>query len=67
LGAGILTVMGAEIPLTGGRLTAGVVRVGDSVRRPMGLHSSFVHILLKRLEAVRFVGAPRLTSRAARC
>ncbi len=49
-----------EIPLTGGRLTAGVVRVGDTVRRPTDRHSPFVHRLLRHLEAVGFDGAPRL-------
>jgi Phosphotransferase enzyme family len=49
-----------EIPLTGGRLTDGVVRVGNTVRRPTGLHSPFVHGLLCHLEAVGFDGAPRL-------
>jgi aminoglycoside phosphotransferase (APT) family kinase protein len=51
---------GPEIPLTGGRLTDGVVRVGETVRRPTGPHSPFVHALLSRLEAVGFDGAPRL-------
>jgi len=49
-----------ELPLSGGRLTAGVVRVGDTVRRPTGPHSAFVHALLMHLEAVGFAGAPRL-------
>jgi Ser/Thr protein kinase RdoA (MazF antagonist) len=49
-----------EVPLAGGRLTAGVVRVGATVRRPMGAHSPFVHRLLRHLEAVGFYGAPRL-------
>jgi hypothetical protein len=49
-----------EIPLTGGRLTDGVVRVGDTVRRPTGPHSPFVHRLLSHLEAVGFDGSPRL-------
>ena len=48
-----------EVPLRGGRLTQGVVRVGDTVRRPMGPHSPFVHRLLRHLEAVGFAGAPR--------
>jgi aminoglycoside phosphotransferase (APT) family kinase protein len=52
--------MGAEVPLTGGRLTSGVVRVGDTVRRPTGPHAPFVHRLLRHLEAVGFDGAPRL-------
>src|SRR5215211_7796433 len=49
-----------ELPLSGGRLTAGVVRVGDTVRRPNGPHSTFVHALLTHLDAVGFAGAPRL-------
>ncbi|GAA0900902.1 hypothetical protein GCM10009574_087950 [Streptomyces asiaticus] len=49
-----------EIPLTGGRITEGVVRVGDTVRRPVGPHSPFVHRLLKHLENVGFDAAPRL-------
>ena len=49
-----------ETPLAGGRRTAGVVRVGDTVRRPTGPHSPFVHDLLRHLEAVGFGGAPRL-------
>jgi len=48
-----------EIPLTGGRTTNGVVRAGDTVRRPRGAHSAFVSRLLDRLEAVGFDGAPR--------
>ena len=51
-----------EVPLTGGRLTAGVVRVGDTVRRPTGPHSPFVHALLRHLETAGFDGAPRLLS-----
>jgi hypothetical protein len=49
-----------EVPLSGGRLTEGVVRVGNTVRRPTGPHSLFVHLLLHHLEAVGFDGAPRL-------
>ena len=49
-----------EIPLLGGRQTAGVVRVGDTVRRPMGPRSPFVHDLLRYLEDVGFEGAPKL-------
>ncbi|MFJ1545242.1 phosphotransferase [Streptomyces sp. NPDC088246] len=49
-----------EIPLTGGRITKGVVRVGDTVRRPVGPHSPFVHQLLQHLEAVGSDAAPRL-------
>ncbi len=49
-----------EIPLTGGRQTQGIVRVGGTVRRPTGPNSPFVHDLLRYLEAVGFSGAPRL-------
>ena len=49
----------AEIPLTGGDVTEGVVRVGDTVRRPVGPHSPLVHALLTHLESVGFEGAPR--------
>ena len=54
--------MGArkEIPLTGGRQTPGVVRVGSTVRRPRGPRSPFVHELLRFLAAVGFEGAPRV-------
>jgi len=51
---------GEELPLAGGRQTPGVVRVGNTVRRPTGPHSPFVHDLLRYLEAVGFEGAPRL-------
>lgn len=50
----------AEAALGGGRLTAGVVRVGNTVRRPTGPHTSFVHRLLSHLEAAGFEGAPRV-------
>jgi hypothetical protein len=49
----------AEIPLTGGRTTTGVVRVGDTVRRPQGTRSEFVHRLLQGLASSGFTGAPR--------
>jgi Ser/Thr protein kinase RdoA (MazF antagonist) len=45
--------------LTGGRLTPGVVRVGATVRRPVGPHSPFVHALLAHLERAGFTAAPR--------
>ena len=48
-----------EIPLKGGRVTQGVVRVGDTVRRPIGRHSAFVHELLRHLESIDFPHAPR--------
>lgn len=49
-----------EIPLAGGRITQGVVRVGDTVRRPVGPHSPFVHGLLRHLEAAGCDVGPRL-------
>ncbi|MDT0307989.1 phosphotransferase [Streptomyces sp. DSM 44917] len=49
-----------EIPLTGGRITPGVVRVGDTVRRPVGGHAPFVHRLLRHLENAGCDAAPRL-------
>ena len=49
----------AEIPLAGGDVTEGVVRVGDTVRRPVGPHSPLVHALLTHLQSAGFEGAPR--------
>jgi hypothetical protein len=48
-----------EIPLAGGDVTEGVVRVGDTGRRPVGPHSPLVHALLAHLESAGFEGAPR--------
>ena len=48
-----------EVYLTGGRTTSGVVRVGNTVRRPTRAGSSFVHSLLQHLEAKNFSGSPR--------
>ena len=50
---------GDEQPLLGGNLSAGVVRVGDTVRRPAGPHTPAVHALLGYLHATGFDGAPR--------
>jgi RimJ/RimL family protein N-acetyltransferase len=47
-----------EEPLRGGRVTPGVVRVGDTVRRPHGPHSAFVGELLEDLARAGFGGAP---------
>ncbi|MEV4166967.1 phosphotransferase [Nonomuraea dietziae] len=49
-----------EIPLQGGDVTDGVVRIADTVRRPICRSSPAVHALLRHLEAVGFDGAPRL-------
>lgn len=48
-----------EEPLSGGAQTPGLVRVGDTVRRPRHSRSSFVQALLVHLEAAGFEGAPR--------
>jgi Phosphotransferase enzyme family len=48
-----------EEPLPGGNMTGGVVRVGDTVRRPAGPWTPAVHALLDHLRAVGFRGAPR--------
>jgi hypothetical protein len=48
-----------EIPLAGGDVTEGVVRVGATVRRPRGPWSDSVAAYLLHLEEVGFDGAPR--------
>jgi hypothetical protein len=48
-----------EIPLLDGRLTPGIVRVGDTVRRPPKGNAAFVHDLLLFLEDQGFGFAPR--------
>jgi len=48
----------AEHVLSGGT-TPGVVRVGDTVRRPVHDRSSYVRSVLRHLESVGFDGAPR--------
>jgi hypothetical protein len=50
--------------LEGGRITLGVARVGDTVRRPRTQNSDFVDQLLRRLEAAGFEGAPRALGKA---
>jgi hypothetical protein len=49
----------AEIPLLGGQLTPGIVRVGNTVRRPLKGNAAFVHDLLVFLEDQGFSFAPR--------
>ncbi|MHA3704066.1 phosphotransferase [Jatrophihabitans sp. YIM 134969] len=49
-----------EVPLPGGDVTEGVVRVGDTVRRPVGDHTPTVHAVLRHLEREGFDGAPRV-------
>ena len=51
-----------ETALVGGDVNVGenvVVRVGDTVRRPVGPHTAAVDALLRHFEAVGFDGAPR--------
>jgi hypothetical protein len=48
-----------ELQLTGGMSTPGVVRLGDTVRRPVKPDADFVHGLLAHFEATGFAGAPR--------
>src|SRR5262249_3957951 len=43
----------------GGMSTPGVVRVGDTVRRPLQANAEYVHGLLLHLERCGFDGAPR--------
>ncbi|WP_283137798.1 aminoglycoside phosphotransferase family protein [Rhizohabitans arisaemae] len=49
-----------EIPLEGGDVTAGVVRVGDTVRRPPRPTAPAVHALLKHVRSRGFAGAPQV-------
>jgi aminoglycoside phosphotransferase (APT) family kinase protein len=48
-----------EEPLSGGNASTGVVRVGDTVRRPAGPWTPAVHALLHHLHAAGFTAAPR--------
>jgi hypothetical protein len=48
-----------ETFLSGGRVTPGVARVGDTVRRSVKPASPFVRLLLAELEARGFDAAPR--------
>jgi hypothetical protein len=49
----------AEVPLEAGNTTAGLVRVGSTVRRPSGPWTPAVHALLVHLAGVGYAGAPR--------
>jgi hypothetical protein len=48
-----------EVPLAGGRSTPGIVRVGNTVRRPFKPDSDRIHRLLTHFENRGFDGAPR--------
>ena len=52
-----------EIPLQGGRLTPGIVRIGDTVRRLPKGNAAFVHDLLLFLEDRGSPFAPRFLGR----
>jgi Ser/Thr protein kinase RdoA (MazF antagonist) len=49
----------SEAPLSGGRITQGVVRVEDTVRRPRQANAELVRALLGRLEELSLELAPR--------
>ncbi len=48
-----------ELPLSGGFVNS-VVRVGDTVRRPLGTRFGFVHELLDLFERAGWAAAPRI-------
>lgn len=48
-----------EVPLTGGNVAVGVVRVGTTVRKPGGPQTPAVHALLEHLHDVGYPHAPR--------
>lgn len=54
---------GPEIELPRGDVTEGVVRIGDTVRRPHQPSSEAVAAFLLHLESVGFIGAPRWLGR----
>jgi hypothetical protein len=55
-----------EIPLAGGNVSASVVRVGATVRKPASPSSAAVEALLEHLASVGFDGAPRALGRDER-
>ena len=56
----------AEVPLTGGNVSASVVRVGATVRKPASESTAAVEALLSHLGAVGFTGAPQALGRDRR-
>lgn len=48
-----------ETPLTGGRITKGVVKIDNSVHRPCCKNSAFVHAVLRWLEKKNISTAPK--------
>lgn len=55
---------GGQVVLTGGRVTARVLRDNDVVRRPTTAASSFVATLLDHLKRQGFDGAPRFVGQS---
>ena len=55
-----------EEPLLGGDVTEGVVRVGNTVRRPVNPQSPAIQAYLDHLEQAGFVAAPRFLGIDAR-
>jgi Ser/Thr protein kinase RdoA (MazF antagonist) len=55
----VMSNSAAELPLTGGRVTPGVVQVGDTLRRPASPASPFVEQLLNHLARKGFAGCPK--------
>ena len=49
-----------DVPLSGGRMTSGIVRRGDRLLRPMGPWSPAVHEYLHHLDTAGFDGSPRV-------
>src|SRR5215467_1417703 len=49
-----------DIPLPAGRMTTGLIRRGDRVRRPTGPWSPAVHEYLRYLASAGFAGSPRV-------
>ena len=49
-----------EQRLGGGRSTTGVVRIGDTVRRPTGPWTATIHAYLRHLSAAGFAAAPEV-------
>jgi hypothetical protein len=56
----LVSMVEQEIPLSGGNVNAGVVRVGNTVRRHPGHASQAVHMLLQHLDSKHFQGSPKL-------
>jgi hypothetical protein len=52
-----------EVPLLGGNVADGVVRVGRTVRKPVTPATTAVEAVLRHLEQVGFDGAPRVLGR----